>query len=94
MNKPSCFKKKLDNESCHNTCSFSEECYMNENIKIKLPGYDEVEKKVKQVGEDELNPLEKFIYDNEPTGISEETRFRKELQSMLDYVVEHQIKES
>lgn len=56
---------------------------------IELPEYDEVAKKVKQVGEDELNPLEKFIHDNEPAGIEDETRVRKELQTMLDWVIEN-----
>lgn len=31
-------------------------------MSIKLPEYDEVAKKVEQLNEEELNPLEKFIH--------------------------------
>lgn len=56
---------------------------------IELPEYDEVAKKAKQLGEDELNPIEKFIHDNEPAGIEGETKFRTELQTMLDWAIEN-----
>jgi hypothetical protein len=34
----------------------------------------------------QLNPLEQYIYDNEPTGKTQSQLFREELQKLVDYL--------
>lgn len=50
----------------------------------RLPKFDEcaalLEKDLK------LTPLERFVYDNEPTGREEERKFREGLSALIRYV--------
>ena len=49
---------------------------------MKLPEWFDISKK----DDDAMNPLESFIYHNEPAGAEVEALFRKQLSDMLDFV--------
>lgn len=65
---------------------------------MDVPTFEEIDERLEQLHSSdrtiaeavlygsELNPLERFIYENEPAGKSD-TKFRKELREMLNYVV-------
>lgn len=53
---------------------------------IYLPTFDMVYAKSLKNGEDSLNPIERFILDNEPAGIEDEQKFRKQLYDIILYL--------
>lgn len=53
-------------------------------IKMKIPEWQDILRKVEN--KDDLDPLERFIYVYEPAGESAETAFRKDLNTVLDWV--------
>jgi len=52
---------------------------------VFLPRYDEIRRK--QENGFELDPLEKFIYENEPAGEKAEKEFRQELKKLVEFLI-------
>lgn len=52
---------------------------------MKLPTYDEA---ADARDRGQMNPLEKFIYENEPAGKGSDLRFRNQLRAAIDFAFE------
>jgi hypothetical protein len=51
---------------------------------MELPDYCQCEAAVQN---GVANPLQKFIYENEPAGLEDEAQFRKELSELVEFVL-------
>ena len=50
---------------------------------LEIPDYVDISD-----NESDRNPLEEFIYHNEPSGVKEEHEFREQLTNMLEWVTD------
>jgi predicted glycosyltransferase len=50
---------------------------------VTIPTYEEAKERVES---GKADPLDIFIVENEPAGIKQEEKFRKELQELVDYI--------
>lgn len=53
--------------------------------KDTLPEWTDVMRKIEEAGMDSLDPVEKFIYNNEPADPEEAKEFRNGLQEALEF---------
>lgn len=72
-------------------------------LNISIPSFEETEERIEQLNDTnrtvimaalqgtELNPLEKFVNENEPAGKEMESKFRSQLKEMLEWVVENNL---
>jgi hypothetical protein len=56
---------------------------MMESTKQKLADYMEISERVDN--NEEINPIDKFLLDNEPAGIEESEKFRKQLLEVINF---------
>ena len=60
---------------------------------MNIPTYEEVYAKLESDGTGELNPLEEYVYENEPCNEQQVIEFRKELRGLIEFIGENFKKE-